>query len=46
MTMESPTDTDIFLAYLEQVLCPRLRPGQVVVMHNLSAHQHTPLCGR
>ena len=27
MTMESPTDTDIFLAYLEQVLCPRLRPG-------------------
>ena len=28
-----------FLAYLEQVLCPRLRPGQVVIMDNLSVHQ-------
>jgi transposase len=40
MTIESPTDTDVFLAYLEQVLCPRLRPGHVVVMDNLSAHKH------
>ena len=40
MTIESPTDTDIFLAYLEHLLCPRLRPGQVVVMDNLSAHKH------
>lgn len=39
MTVESPTDSDVFLAYLEQVLCPRLRPGQVVVMDNLSAHK-------
>src|SRR5262249_7942888 len=31
MTIAEPTDGDIFLAYLEQVLCPRLtRPGQVV----------------
>jgi DDE superfamily endonuclease len=29
MTIESPTDGDVFLAYLEQVLCPRLQPGQV-----------------
>ena len=28
-----------FLAYLEQVLCPQLRPGQVVIMDNLSAHK-------
>ncbi len=28
-----------FLAYLEQVLCPRLRPGQLVIMDNLSAHK-------
>jgi len=35
MTIESPTDGDVFLAYLEQVLCPRLQPGQVVVMDNL-----------
>src|SRR3989337_1795119 len=27
MTVESPTDGDVFLAYLEQVLCPRLQPG-------------------
>jgi len=39
MTIESPTDGDIFLAYLEQVLCPQLQPGQVVIMDNLSAHK-------
>ena len=39
MTIESATDGDVFLAYLEQVLCPRLEPGQVVVMDNLSAHK-------
>ena len=39
MTIEAPTDGDVFLTYLEQVLCPQLRPGQVVVMDNLSAHQ-------
>ena len=41
MTIESPTDGDVFLAYLEQVLCPQLRPGQVVVMDNLAAHKVT-----
>ena len=41
MTIESPTDGDVFLAYLEQVLCPRLRPGQVVIMDNLAAHKVT-----
>jgi transposase len=39
MTVESPTDGDVFLAYVEQVLCPRLEPGQVVVMDNLPAHK-------
>jgi transposase len=39
MTIPEPTDGDIFLAYIEQVLCPRLRPGQVVIMDNLSAHK-------
>lgn len=41
MTIESPTDSDVFLSYVEQVLCPRLRPGQVVVMDNLSAHKNS-----
>jgi len=39
MTVESPTDGDVFLTYLEQVLCPRLQPGQIVVMDNLAAHK-------
>jgi transposase len=39
MTIEDATDGDIFQAFVEQVLCPRLRPGQVVVMDNLSAHK-------
>ena len=39
MTIEEATDGDIFLAYVEQVLCPALRPGDVVIMDNLSAHK-------
>lgn len=39
MTIEAATDTEIFLAYVEQVLCPALRPGDVVVMDNLSSHK-------
>ena len=39
MTVEAATDREVFLAYLDQVLCPRLRPGHVVVMDNLSAHK-------
>ena len=39
MIIESPTDGDVFLAYLEQVLCPQLHPGQVVIMDNLSTHR-------
>jgi transposase len=39
MTIEAATDADIFLAYVEQVLCPALLPGDVVVMDNLSSHK-------
>jgi transposase len=39
MTIEEPTDTDIFLAYIEHLLCPVLKSGDVVVMDNLSAHK-------
>src|ERR1700676_1014046 len=39
MTIEAPTDGEIFLAYLEQVLCPQLEPGDVVMMDNLAAHK-------
>jgi len=39
MTIEAPTDAEIYLAYVEQVLRPVLRPGDVVVMDNLSSHK-------
>lgn len=39
MTIEQATDADIFLAYVEHVLCPALQPGDVVVMDNLSSHK-------
>ncbi len=39
MTVPSATDGDVFRAYVEQVLCPKLRPGDAVVLDNLSAHK-------
>lgn len=39
MINEAPTDAEVFLTYLEQVLCPQLKPGHVVVMDNLAVHK-------
>ena len=39
MTIESPTDGDVFLAFLEQVLVPKLEPGHIVILDNLGAHK-------
>jgi transposase len=39
MTVETSTDADVFEVFVEQVLGPTLRAGQVVVMDNLSAHK-------
>jgi transposase len=39
MHIAEATDADIFLAYVEQVLCPALKPGAVVVLDNLSSHK-------
>ena len=38
MTIEAARDREIFLAYLDEALCPKLRPGDIVVMDNLSSH--------
>lgn len=38
MTLPGAVDTAAFTAYVAQILCPALRPGQVVVMDNLSSH--------
>jgi transposase len=39
MVLDGPMNGPAFLAYVEQVLAPTLRPGQVVVMDNLPAHK-------
>jgi len=44
-TIEETTDADIFLAYVEQVLYPALKPGDVVVMDNLSSQSPRRLNG-
>jgi hypothetical protein len=39
LTVEGATTREVFEAYLEHLLVPALRPGQVVVMDNLSSHK-------
>jgi transposase len=38
-TMACPMDGEMFSVYVEQVLAATLKPGDVVVMDNLSAHK-------
>jgi transposase len=46
MTVNAATDGDIFTAYVELALCSKLRPGDVVVMDNLSAHKVAGIAAR
>ena len=39
MVIESATDCDVFREYAKRVLTPSLRPGDIVVMDNLSPHK-------
>lgn len=39
MTLDGPMSGDAFLAYIEQVLVPTLKPGDIVVMDNLASHK-------
>jgi transposase len=39
MTVEGFTDGAVFLAFLQEVLMPQLRPGQLLLMDNLRAHK-------
>lgn len=39
MTIPAATDGAVFLAFIQQVLVPELRPGQVVVFDNLAPHK-------
>jgi transposase len=42
MALEGTTDTESFRAYVRTVLAPTLRPGDIVVMDNLSPHKSDP----
>lgn len=39
MTLEGAADTLAFEAFVEQVLCPTLQAGQIVILDNLSIHK-------
>ena len=39
LAVEGAIDREVFEAYLEEVLAPSLRSGQIVVMDNLTAHK-------
>ena len=39
MVLDGPINRIAFQAYVEQVLVPELRPGDIVVMDNLSSHK-------
>ena len=43
MTIEGGTDTDVFPAYVDTVLGPTLRPGDIVGMDTLPAHRAKPV---
>lgn len=42
MTLEGATDTQSFRTYVEVILLPTLRAGDLVVMDNLSPHKSDP----
>jgi transposase len=43
MLVEGATDHHVVEAYIKQLLVPTLRPGQVVVLDNLSAHKRADI---
>ena len=43
MLLEGAVDTAAFTRYVEAVLLPTLRPGELVIWDNLSVHKHAPL---
>src|SRR5271157_5950719 len=38
--LDGPINGEAFLAYVEQILVPTLKPGDVVVMDNLGSHKN------
>jgi hypothetical protein len=42
MTIPGATDTEVFRSYVREVLCPTLRPGDLVIMDNLATKATPP----
>ena len=42
--LDGPMDGVAFLTYVRRVLVPALKPGDIVIMDNLSAHKVTGVC--
>lgn len=40
MTIEGATNTEVFQAYVREILVPTLRSGDIVVLDNLGAHKN------
>jgi transposase len=41
MTIDGATDTEVFRAYVREVLLPTLKAGDIVVMDNLTPHKNS-----
>ncbi len=41
LILDGAADATAFELYIEQILAPSLRPGQIVILDNLSIHQGT-----
>jgi len=41
MVTDEPMDGEMFLSYVRKFLCPTLRPGDIVILDNLSSHKVT-----
>ena len=39
LSVDAATDAEIFQTYVQKILVPTLRPGDIVVMDNLSSHK-------
>ena len=39
MVLDGPINGDWFEAYIDQILAPTLKPGDIVIMDNLSSHK-------
>ena len=39
LVVDGPMDGELFLAWVQQFLCPTLQPGDIVILDNLSSHK-------